>query len=152
MSYDPDLFVAKISQTHIVLLNKFNVVDHHLVIVTRSFEPQEALLTREDCAALLIRLAEIDGWVSTTSGQLPGQPTSQTSQTDSVVCLAKIQIADRAVAAIYADGWRDRDGAELAVPACLCLDGSGMARPTEGRRLVVARLLSLAAPRRWLDG
>ena len=61
LPYDLDLFVAEISQTHIALLNKFNVVDHHLVIVTRSFEPQEALLTREDCAALLICLAEIDG-------------------------------------------------------------------------------------------
>jgi ATP adenylyltransferase len=61
LPYDPDLFVSEISQTHVALLNKFNVVDHHLVIVTRSFEPQEALLTNEDCAALLICLAEIDG-------------------------------------------------------------------------------------------
>lgn len=61
LPYDPDLFVAEISPTHVALLNKFNVVDHHLVIATRSFEPQEALLTREDCAALLICLAEIDG-------------------------------------------------------------------------------------------
>ena len=61
LPYDPDLFVAEISPTHVALLNKFNVVDHHLVIVTRAFEPQEALLTREDCAALLICLAEIDG-------------------------------------------------------------------------------------------
>lgn len=61
LPYDSDLFVAEISPTHVALLNKFNVVDHHLVIVTRSFEPQEALLTREDCAALLICLAEIDG-------------------------------------------------------------------------------------------
>ena len=61
LPYDPDLFVTEISPTHVALLNKFNVVDHHLLIVTRSFEPQEALLTREDCAALLICLAEIDG-------------------------------------------------------------------------------------------
>jgi sulfate adenylyltransferase (ADP) / ATP adenylyltransferase len=61
LPYDSDLFVAGVSPTHVALLNKFNVVDHHLVIVTRSFEPQEALLTREDCAALLICLDEIDG-------------------------------------------------------------------------------------------
>ena len=61
LPYDPDLFVAEVSPTHVALLNKFNVVDHHLLIVTRSFEPQEALLTREDCAALLICLAEMDG-------------------------------------------------------------------------------------------
>jgi ATP adenylyltransferase len=61
LPYDPDLFVAEISPTHVALLNKFNVVDHHLLIVTRAYEDQEALLTREDCAALLIGLAEIDG-------------------------------------------------------------------------------------------
>jgi ATP adenylyltransferase len=61
LPYDPDLFVAEVSPTHVALLNKFNVVDHHLLIVTRSFEDQVTLLTREDCAALLIGLAEIDG-------------------------------------------------------------------------------------------
>ena len=61
LPYDPDLFVTEISSTHVALLNKFNVVDHHFLIVTRAFEPQEALLTHEDCAALLICLAEIDG-------------------------------------------------------------------------------------------
>ena len=72
LPYDPDLFVAEVSQTHIALLNKFNVVDHHLVIVTRSFEPQEALLTREDCAALLICLAEIDGLGFYNAGSVAG--------------------------------------------------------------------------------
>ena len=62
LPYDPGLFVVEISPpTHLTLLNKCNVIDHHLVIATRSFEPQEAVLTREDCAALLICLAEIDG-------------------------------------------------------------------------------------------
>jgi ATP adenylyltransferase len=61
LPYDPDLFVTELSPTHVALLNKFNVVDHHFVIVTRAYEPQESLLTREACAALLICLAEIDG-------------------------------------------------------------------------------------------
>jgi ATP adenylyltransferase len=61
LPYDPDLFVAEISPTHVALLNKFNVVDHHLLIVTRMFEDQQTLFTREDCEALLICLAEIDG-------------------------------------------------------------------------------------------
>lgn len=72
LPYDPDLFVAELSPTHVALLNKFNVVDHHLVIVTRAFEPQEALLTREDCAALLICLAEIDGLVFYNAGSVAG--------------------------------------------------------------------------------
>lgn len=61
LPYDPDLFVADISPTHVALLNKYNVVDHHLLIVTRAFEDQERPLTVEDCAALLLCLAEIDG-------------------------------------------------------------------------------------------
>jgi ATP adenylyltransferase len=61
LPYDPNLFVADLSPTHVALLNKYNVVDHHLLIVTRTFEDQESLLTQEDCAALLIGLAEIDG-------------------------------------------------------------------------------------------
>lgn len=61
LPYDPDLFVGNISPTHVALLNKFNVVDHHLLIVTRAFEDQQALLTLEDCAALLTCLADIDG-------------------------------------------------------------------------------------------
>jgi len=72
LPYDPDLFVAEVSPTHVALLNKFNVVDHHLVIVTRSFEPQEALLTNEDCAALLICLAEIDGLAFYNAGPAAG--------------------------------------------------------------------------------
>ncbi len=72
LPYDPDLFVAEISPTHVALLNKFNVVDHHLVIVTRLFEPQEALLTQEDCVALLICLSEIDGVAFYNAGPAAG--------------------------------------------------------------------------------
>jgi ATP adenylyltransferase len=61
LPYDPELLVAEISPTHVALLNKFNVVDHHLLIVTRAFEDQQTLLTREDCEALLTCLVEIDG-------------------------------------------------------------------------------------------
>src|SRR5690348_10420648 len=41
LPYDPDLFVADVSPTHVALLNKFNIVEHHLVIPTRAFEEQE---------------------------------------------------------------------------------------------------------------
>jgi len=61
LPYDPDLFVADISDTHVALLNKFNVVDHHLLIVTRCFKPQEALLEFEDFGALAACMAEFDG-------------------------------------------------------------------------------------------
>ncbi|MGU7774470.1 ATP adenylyltransferase family protein [Burkholderia sp. MR1-5-21] len=58
---DPDLFVADITDTHVAVLNKFNVIDHHLLIVTRRFEPQEALLTAADFTALFACMAEFQG-------------------------------------------------------------------------------------------
>lgn len=61
LPYDPDLFVADLSPTHLCLLNRFKVVDHHLLAVTRAFEEQESLLGREDFEALWRLLAEIDG-------------------------------------------------------------------------------------------
>jgi ATP adenylyltransferase len=61
LPYDPDLFVADLSDTHIALLNKFNVIDHHLLIVTRSFKSQETLLDLADFAALNACMAEFDG-------------------------------------------------------------------------------------------
>jgi ATP adenylyltransferase len=61
LPYDPDLFVADLSDTHIALLNKFNVIDHHLLIVTRSFKSQETLLDLADFAALIACMAEFDG-------------------------------------------------------------------------------------------
>ncbi|MEM5382846.1 phosphorylase [Paraburkholderia phymatum] len=61
LPYEPDLFVADISDTHLALLNKFNVIDHHLLIVTRAFERQEALLDLADFEALLACMAEFDG-------------------------------------------------------------------------------------------
>ena len=72
LPYEQDLFVTDISNTHICLLNKFNIVDHHLLLVTRQFEEQESLLTHQDFEAMWITLAEIDGLVFYNSGQAAG--------------------------------------------------------------------------------
>lgn len=72
LPYDPDLFVADLSDTHVALLNKFNVIDHHLVIVTRRFERQEALLDLADFAALLACMAELDGLGFYNGGTVAG--------------------------------------------------------------------------------
>ncbi|NPT57883.1 ATP adenylyltransferase family protein [Paraburkholderia elongata] len=61
LPYDPNLFVSDISDTHVALLNKFNVIDHHLLIVTRRFESQDTLLDLADFAALIACMAEFDG-------------------------------------------------------------------------------------------
>jgi sulfate adenylyltransferase (ADP) / ATP adenylyltransferase len=58
---DPVLTVGILSDTHVAVLNKFNVLLGHLLLVTRRFEPQESLLAPADLDALLRCLREIDG-------------------------------------------------------------------------------------------
>ncbi|MBD2626511.1 ATP adenylyltransferase family protein [Trichormus variabilis] len=72
LPYEEDLFVADISDTHVCILNKFNVVDYHLLIITRAFEEQESLLTLKDFAAMWAILADFDGLVFYNSGKLAG--------------------------------------------------------------------------------
>ncbi|MGQ4650251.1 DUF4922 domain-containing protein [Lyngbya aestuarii] len=69
---EKDLFVADISETHLCLLNKFNVVDYHLLIVTRAFEEQEKLLTLEDFQAMWACLAQFDGLAFYNGGKIAG--------------------------------------------------------------------------------
>ncbi len=72
LPYEEDLFVADLSETHLCLLNKFNVVDYHLLIITRAFEEQESLLTLQDFLALWICLAEYDGLAFYNAGRNAG--------------------------------------------------------------------------------
>jgi ATP adenylyltransferase len=72
LPYDRDLFVADLSSTHVCLLNKYNVVDHHLLIITRAYEAQEALLTLADLEALWVCLNQIDGLGFYNSGKQAG--------------------------------------------------------------------------------
>ncbi len=72
LPYEPELFVCDLSDTHVCLLNKFNVVEHHLLMITRHFESQETLLTRSDLAALWTVLAQIDGLAFFNGGALAG--------------------------------------------------------------------------------
>jgi ATP adenylyltransferase len=72
LPYDPTMLVADISDTHICLLNKFNVVDHHLLIITRAFEHQETLLTVRDFEALWACMAEFEGLGFYNGGKVAG--------------------------------------------------------------------------------
>lgn len=76
LPYETDLFVTHLSDTHLCLLNKFNIVDHHVLIVTRSFEKQEAPLTLKNFEAVGICLAELNGLVFYNSGKLAGSSQS----------------------------------------------------------------------------
>jgi len=85
MPPERDLTVGDISDTHIAVLNKFNVVEHHLLLVTRSFEDQDTLLTPGDFEALWTCLAEYDGLAFYNGGREAG--ASQTHKHLQVVPL-----------------------------------------------------------------
>ncbi len=76
LPYDEDLFVAEVSPTHVCLLNKFNVIDLHLLLVTRAAEPQVSELTDADFAALATCMAEFDACGFYTGGAAAGASQS----------------------------------------------------------------------------
>lgn len=72
LPYDEDLFVADVSDSHVCLLNKFNVIDHHILIVTRVFEDQETFLTIGDFEAMWRCMGEFDGLAFYNAGTTAG--------------------------------------------------------------------------------
>ncbi|AFY36831.1 ATP adenylyltransferase [[Leptolyngbya] sp. PCC 7376] len=72
LPYEQDLFVCDLSANHVCLLNKFNVVDNHILIITRDFQSQEDWITQPDFAALATCMAEIDGLAFYNAGQSAG--------------------------------------------------------------------------------
>jgi len=69
---EPELTVTALSPTHLAVLNKFPVLDGHLLFVTRRFADQEELLDGDDMAALAQGLAAIDGLGFYNGGALAG--------------------------------------------------------------------------------
>ncbi|MGA1621565.1 MAG: ATP adenylyltransferase family protein [Synechocystis sp.] len=72
LPFEADLLVGYFSQTHLGLLNKFNAVDHHLLIVTRQFEDQQTPLNPPDFAAAVQVLQEKPGLIFYNSGPIAG--------------------------------------------------------------------------------
>jgi sulfate adenylyltransferase (ADP) / ATP adenylyltransferase len=58
---DPALTVGAVSASHLCVLNKFTVFEHHFLIATRDFQPQQSPLDARDFFALAACLAEVDG-------------------------------------------------------------------------------------------
>jgi ATP adenylyltransferase/5',5'''-P-1,P-4-tetraphosphate phosphorylase II len=73
LPYEEDLWVAHLSDTHTLLLNKFNVVPHHVLVVTRQYESQQDRLNSRDLAATQ---QASKGPAANTSGWCPAQTTS----------------------------------------------------------------------------
>ncbi|WP_432695512.1 ATP adenylyltransferase family protein [Marinobacterium sp. YM272] len=72
LPYDPALYVEEVAPRHRCLLNKFNVVQHHVLIVTREFEPQTDLLDAGDFQALVHCMAQMPGLGFFNGGEMAG--------------------------------------------------------------------------------
>ena len=122
LPYEDALYVAAITPTHVALLNKFPVQDDHLLIVTRAFAPQEALLDADDFLALAACLAEVDGLAFYNGGEVAGA-----SQPHKHLQLVPLPLADGiagvpidvALEPIRTRSFVDR-GAGPAVPLRVC--------------------------------
>jgi sulfate adenylyltransferase (ADP) / ATP adenylyltransferase len=69
--YDGDLYVGDAGARHVLLLNKYPVVRHHVLLVTREPEEQESLLTLADFEALF-RVADDSALVFYNAGAIAG--------------------------------------------------------------------------------
>lgn len=69
---DPRLVVDDLPPAHICVLNKFNVLKNHLLIITKRFEPQESLLTIGDFRALSTCMVGGDGLAFYNGGTIAG--------------------------------------------------------------------------------
>lgn len=76
LPHDPELFVADLGPTHMLLLNRFNVLDHHVLVVTRRFEDQRSRLLPADFAALAMCLDAVDGLGFYNAGAAAGASQS----------------------------------------------------------------------------
>jgi ATP adenylyltransferase len=88
LPYEPALFVADVSESHVAILNKFNVVERHLLIVTRRFEEQRSLLTPGDFAAWWRCLGEFE-----SLGFYNGGPEAGASQAHKHLQLVPLPLA-----------------------------------------------------------
>ena len=66
------LKVSNISDTHFTVLNKYNVFEYHLLIVTRQYEHQQTLLTESDFSALWTCLTDYPSLGFYNGGEIAG--------------------------------------------------------------------------------
>jgi ATP adenylyltransferase len=137
LPYDPQLYVADASETHVCLLNKFNVVDHHLLIVTRHFESQELPLTGQDFRALWNCMEQYDALGFYNGGELAGA-----SQPHKHLQMVPLPLASRGPR-VPVESLLRREGAPDAARRCptlpfrhavVWLDEQQMSRPEDAAR------------------
>ncbi|MBY4676304.1 ATP adenylyltransferase family protein [Marinobacterium arenosum] len=70
--HEPALLVSELGPDHLCLLNKFYVLEQHLLLVTREYESQLAPLNRADFQAVALCLQQGDALMFFNGGPLAG--------------------------------------------------------------------------------
>jgi len=147
LPYDKDLHVADVSDTHVCLLNKYNVLDHHILIVTRVFEHQESALTPRDFAALGACMAEYEALGFYNSGPVAG--ASQPHKHIQLVPLPLAGAIALPIASLLEAAPRRTEPSRLDrfpfVHAFAWLDAAGLAEPAAWASSVEALYRALLA-------
>ena len=77
LPYEDVLHVVDVTDTHVVILNKFPVLNHHTLLITHAFEEQQSLLTANDFTALWGCMAEYDALAFYNGGRDAGSSPEQ---------------------------------------------------------------------------
>ncbi len=72
LPYEHSLFVGDLSDTHVCLLTKYNVLENHILIVTKKYEEQTSPLTLTDFEAVSLCLRGMKGLVFYNSSEIAG--------------------------------------------------------------------------------
>ena len=72
LPYEQDLYVTELSDTHVALLNKYNVFDDHLLVITKAYVDQRQWLTPADFEALRVAMAGFDAMGFYNAGATAG--------------------------------------------------------------------------------
>ncbi|WP_020407359.1 ATP adenylyltransferase family protein [Hahella ganghwensis] len=72
LPYEPDLYVGHFNDSYVCLLNKFNVLPNHFLVVTSTFQEQDSQLTLQDFEVALEVLARQSALVFFNGGKLAG--------------------------------------------------------------------------------
>jgi ATP adenylyltransferase len=173
---EPALTVAEIGADHRVVLNKFPVIERHLLIVTRHFEDQCAPLTAADFAALAGVVGAHGGLGFYNGGRIAGAsqahkhlqwiPSGAAGLASFLPALQRSTAVDNralpwahAAVALGEAVWANPAGAGESVRAayhlaCARLDLPCAAAPMPPYNLLVAREALLLVPRtqeKWAD-
>ena len=124
LPHDAALYVGHWPPRHLLLLNKFPVLEPHLLLVTVAYEPQSAPLTLADQAAAAALLRRLGGLVFYNAGAVAGgsQPHRHLQWVDTALApgLRELPIGARATEALIGAAPGIEVRAELQFRHVLC--------------------------------